>query len=58
MMVDTVVRMVVMMSSTEAHRLFGSFTEQVDLYLTGDSRVKRLTTAVSLAHDMTDLIST
>jgi hypothetical protein len=44
MMVGTVVRMVVMMSSTEAHKLFGLFTKQVDLYLTGDLRVKRIMT--------------
>jgi hypothetical protein len=45
MMVGTVVRMVMMMSSTEAHRLFGLFSKQVDLYLTGDLRVKRIMTA-------------
>jgi hypothetical protein len=39
MMVGTVVRMVVMTSSAEAHSLFGLLTKQVDLYLTGDLRV-------------------
>jgi len=34
--------MVVMMSSIEAHRWFGLFTKQVDLYLTGDLRVKQI----------------
>ncbi len=48
MMLGTVVRMVVMMSSTEAHRLFGSFLPQVDLYLTGYLRVKRITTEGSV----------
>ena len=42
MMVGTVVRMVLVVSSTEAHRLFGLFTKQVDLYLTWDLRVKRI----------------
>jgi len=41
MMVGTVVRMVVVMSVTEAHRFSGSFLPQVDLYLTGDLRVNR-----------------
>ena len=40
MMIGTVVRVMVVMSSTEAHGLFGSFLPQVDLYLTGDLRVK------------------
>ena len=44
MMVGTVVRMVVMMSFTEAHRSFGLFTKQVDLYLTGELRVKQIRT--------------
>ena len=44
MMVGMMVRMAAMMSSAEAHRLFGLFSKQVTLYLTGDLRVKRLTT--------------
>ena len=44
MMVGTVVRMVVAMSATEAHKLFGLFPKQVNLYLTGDLRVKRFRT--------------
>src|SRR6266446_4708131 len=46
MMVGMMVRAVVMMSSAEAHRLFGLFSKQVTLYSTGDLRVKRFTTTV------------
>ena len=46
MMVGTVVRMVLMMSSTEAHRWFVLFTKLADLYLTGDLRVKPFTMAL------------
>jgi hypothetical protein len=57
MMVGTVVRMVVMMSPTEAHKLSDSLTKQVDLYLTWDCCVKstlgqRQTLLISLASDL------